>query len=279
MSEVTVSGFDALPAGVRPSGKRRRAWGFAAVTVAFLVASFTYLEANPLLVFTEFHYVVDLIGEMLPPAFDVLWTRDDVWLSTAETISMAFLGTTVGAALAFVLALLSARNTTPAPWLRAPFRVLLGAQRAAPDFAIMLVIVVAVGFGPFAGTLALIVGSTGMFGKLFADAIEQIDGRILEGVWSAGSSRTQAIRYGVLPQVLPSFVANGLYLFEINLGGAIALGVFGGGGLGFALHIANSTLNYPEMLAYILLIVALVTLTEKCSDALRRRLFASDAKV
>jgi phosphonate transport system permease protein len=236
------------------------------------------LDVNPLLLFTDFHYVIDLLGEMLPPALDLLWRKPEVWSSIGETFAMAFLGTVIGALLAFVLAFASARNTTPVPWLRTPFRLLLGAQRAAPDFAIMLVIVVAVGFGPFAGTLALIVGSTGMFGKLFADAVESIDARVTDGLWASGASRAQVIRYGVLPQVLPSFVANGLYLFEINLGGAVALGVFGGGGLGFALHIANSTLNYPEMLAYILMIVAMVTVAEKCSDFLRRRIFRLDAR-
>ena len=275
---ATPKGFAALPPEALPSHKRHRTWAFLAGNVLFLAVAFRVLDVNPLLLFTDFHYIVDLLGEMLPPALDLLWTQPRIWSSIGETFAMAFLGTVVGALLAFVLAFLSARNTAPVPWLRTPFRILLGAQRAAPDFAIMLVIVVAVGFGPFAGTIALIVGSTGMFGKLFADAVEQIDPRVTEGLWAAGASRGQVIRYGVIPQVLPSFVANALYLFEINLGGAVALGVFGGGGLGFALHIANSTLNYQEMLAYILVIVAMVTVTEKCSDLLRRRLFALDAR-
>ena len=261
-----------------PSRKRVHTYGFFAATAVFLTISLYQLDVDPRLLFTEFHYVIDLIGEMLPPAFEILWEDGAVWASIGSTFAMAFLGTLGGALIALVLAFLSARNTTPFPWMRVPFRVLLGAQRAAPDFAIMLVIVVAVGFGPFAGTIALIIGSTGMFGKLFADAVEQIDARITEGLWAAGASRAQVIRYAVIPQVLPSFVANALYLFEINLGGAVALGVFGGGGIGFALHIANATLNYPEMLAYILLIVLMVTLTEKVSDRFRRRLFDASAR-
>jgi phosphonate transport system permease protein len=73
-------------------------------------------------------------------------------------------------------------------------------------------------------------------------------------------------------------VANTLYLFEINVGGAIALGVFGGGGLGFSLHLANQTLNYPDMLAYILLIVAMMMLTERLSDRIRSGLFATSRR-
>jgi len=246
---------------------------FVAANVAFLTGAFWYLDINPFLFFTELHYVVDLISEMLPPALGLYFEKPDLWISVGETFAMAFLGTFFGALIAFFLSLIAARNISPWPALSRLFRVILGAQRAAPDFAIMMVIVVAVGFGPFAGTLALIIGSTGMFGKLFADALESIDEAELEALRALGASNLHVIRYGALPQVIPSFIANTLYLFEINVGGAVALGVFGGGGLGFDLHIANSTLAYRDMLAYILLIVAMMVLTEKVSDFARRIIF------
>ena len=255
-----------------PGRKRREALVFFALNVAFLTAAFTYLEINPFAFLRDLHFIVDLLGEMLPPAFAILWDGA-LWSSIGETFSMAFLGTLGGATLAFLLAFLAADNTTPLRALKPLTRALLGAQRAAPDFAIMLVIVVAVGFGPFAGTLALLLGSTGMFGKLFADAVENVDQRTLDGLWVTGATRLQVIRYGVVPQVLPSFIANTLYLFEINIGGAIALGVFGGGGLGFAMHIANATLSYAKMLAYILVIVLMMIITERIADALRHRIF------
>lgn len=252
--------------------KRRRAYGVAGITLAFLTVAFGYLDIHPFAFFSELHYVADLLVEMLPPALEILWDAS-LWESIGETFAMAFLGTFGGAVLAFLLAFLAADNTTPLPALKPLTRALLGAQRAAPDFAIMLVIVVAVGFGPFAGTLALLIGSTGMFGKLFADAIENVNQRTLEGLWMTGATRLQVIRYGVVPQVLPSFIANTLYLFEINIGGAIALGVFGGGGLGFAMHIANATLAYSNMLAYIIVIVVMMMLTERLADALRTQIF------
>lgn len=255
-----------------PARKRRTAYAVALLTLAFLSAAFSYLKINPFAFISELHYVVDLLEEMLPPALAILWDPA-LWESIGETFAMAFLGTFGGAILAFLLAFLAADNTTPSPALKPLTRALLGAQRAAPDFAIMLVIVVAVGFGPFAGTLALLIGSTGMFGKLFADAIENVNQRTLEGLWVTGATRLQVIRYGVVPQVLPSFIANTLYLFEINIGGAIALGVFGGGGLGFAMHIANATLAYANMLAYIIVIVVMMMLTERLADVLRTRIF------
>lgn len=256
-----------------PSRHFRNAMLFLAGNLIFLGASFSYLDINPFIFFTEFHYIADLMFEMLPPSFGLYFAKWDLWVSVGETFAMAFLGTFFGALIAFFLSLIAARNISPWPVLSRAFRILLGAQRAAPDFAIMMVIVVAVGFGPFAGTIALIIGSTGMFGKLFADALESIDEAQLEALRALGGGHLHVIRYGALPQVFPSFVANTLYLFEINVGGAVALGVFGGGGLGFDLHIANSTLAYQDMLAYILLIVAMMVLTEKVSDFARRKIF------
>jgi phosphonate transport system permease protein len=268
MSSPTVLKDDALP-----SRKWRAQLIHVSAVVLFLVTSFAYLDMNPFMFVTEFHYVADLVEEMLPPSLFVIWQKAHLWSSVGETFAMAFLGTFVGALLAFILALFTARNTTPHPWICGPMRTLLGAQRAAPDFAIMLVIVVAVGFGPFAGTIALVIGSTGMFGKLFADAIEQIDLQTLESLEAVGSSRLQIVRFAIVPEVAPSFIANTLYLFEINVGSAVALGVFGGGGLGFELHIANSTLNYPDLLAYIVVITAMMVLVERVSDFLRKRIF------
>lgn len=272
MTTSTTSGKDRPRSLSLPRCKRRNAYGVIVVTLAFLAGAFSYLNIHPFAFLNDLHYVIDLLEEMLPPSLEILLDTS-LWESIGETFAMAFLGTFGGAVLAFLLAFLAADNTTPLPALKPLTRALLGAQRAAPDFAIMLVIVVAVGFGPFAGTLALLVGSTGMFGKLFADAIENVNHRTLEGLWVTGATRLQVIRYGVVPQVLPSFIANTLYLFEINIGGAIALGVFGGGGLGFAMHIANATLSYSKMLAYILVIVAMMMLTERLADGLRTRIF------
>ena len=263
-----------LPKHALPSTQFRNAMIFVVSNVAFLLVAFAYLKINPLLFFTDFHFVFDLIVEMLPPNVELYFGGAKLWWSVVQTLSMAFIGTVFGAAIAFFLSIFTAKNLSPWPIASRAFRILLGAQRAAPDFAIMMVIVVAVGFGPFSGAIALIIGSTGMFGKLYADAMESIDEAPLEALNAMGASHAQVIRYGAVPQILPSMIANTLYLYEINVGAAVALGVFGGGGLGFDLHIANATLAYPDMLAYIFLIVMVMVLIEKISDQLRRRIFS-----
>ncbi|MFW5883737.1 MAG: PhnE/PtxC family ABC transporter permease, partial [Verrucomicrobiota bacterium] len=157
-----------LPKSALPS--RKFFWGALSIgsVLAFLIAAFTVLGINPFLFFTEFHYVANLANEMTPPDWGLLFDSAMLW-SLGQTFSMAFLGTLVGGLLAFGLAFLAAKNTTPRGFLRPIFRTLLACQRVAPDYAILMIIVIAVGIGPFAGVIAIIIGSTGMFGKIFAD--------------------------------------------------------------------------------------------------------------
>ncbi|MGQ0530999.1 MAG: PhnE/PtxC family ABC transporter permease [Panacagrimonas sp.] len=265
----------ALPPALRPSRRFRRHVGIALLIIGFLIGAFAYLKINPLLLITEFHYVWNLMGEMYPPNLELLWKNAELWRSIGETVAMAFLGTFFGGLLAFGLSFLAARNTAPNLIWRAVFRVFLALQRVAPDYAIMMVILIVVGFGPFAGTLALVIGSTGMFGKFFADAIENLEPEPTDGVRVLGGSRTQVFRYGIVPRVMPSFVANGFFLLEMNMAGAIALGAFGGGGLGFHLNIAYDTLNYRDMFAYVIFIVLLMMLIERGSDRWRKSIFVS----
>jgi phosphonate transport system permease protein len=189
---------------------------------------------------------------------------------------MALLGTLIGGLVALVLSFLAAANTTPHPAVRSVVRALFGFERATPNIIVLLVLLIAVGYGPFAGMLALALGSIGMFGKLFADAIEQVELPPIEGVSSVGATRLQVIRFAVLPQVLPSVVANGFYAFDVNIRAAIALGVYGGGGLGFELQLALKVLRYRDVLALVLLTIVLITVMERISDHLRRRLIGND---
>lgn len=249
----------------------------ALALVGFLVGASIYLRFNPLVFFTEFHHVASLAREMFPPNFGLFAERPSVFASIGETVSMAFLGTLCGGTVAIALALLAASNTTPHPIVRGIVRMFLAAERATPNFIVLLVLLIAVGFGPFAATISLAIGSLGMFGKLFADAIEQVEPGPIEALASTGASRLQVVRYAILPQALPSIVANFFYAFDVNLRGAIALGVYGGGGLGFELNLANAILRYEDTLALILCIAALIAALERVSDFLRRRILQGDA--
>ncbi|NJK97549.1 MAG: ABC transporter permease subunit [Bacteroidales bacterium] len=145
-------------------------------------------------------------------------------------------------------------------------------ERVTPSLIIILIFIIALGIGSFAGTCALIVGTIGTFGKLFSDAIEQVERGPVDAIYSTGANRLQAIRYGILPQAIPSIIANWFYALDVNIRLAIALGIFGGGGIGFELYMAMKVLRYKEALAMIFFTIILVSSIEKISDYFRRRI-------
>lgn len=259
-----------VPAAALPSRKLRLTILSLAAAVASLWLLFNFLDMSPSSLVVDFRFVVDLLQQMLPPNVALFWTKSSIFLSLIDTLAMAFLGTVGGGLLALLLAFFAATNTTPHPIVRIAVRTLLVANRSVPHLMVILVLLIAVGIGPFAGMLALVFGSVGMYGKFFADAIEQADKGILESVESVGSTRLQTIRFAVLPQVMPSFVANLFYAFDYNLRAAIPLGVFGGGGIGFELAFANGLLHYKDVLAYTILIVIMINGMERVSDWVRR---------
>jgi phosphonate transport system permease protein len=114
---------------------------------------------------------------------------------------------------------------------------------------------------------------------LFADAIEQVDPAPGDAIAAAGASKLQVIRYAIVPQVAPSIVANVFYAFDVNLRAAVALGVFGGGGIGFELNVARSVLRYRDMLSCLILIMVLINLMERIADLLRKKLFSLESEL
>jgi len=262
----------AIPGAQLPSRKFRIRIISLAGVVVFLGIFLVVSNVNPLQFFAEFDQVKRLARDMWPPNMAMLFRGKELYRSLLETIAMAFLGTLSGGVAAVLLAFAAARNTSPHPAIRFAVRTLFVMERSTPNFVIVLIFLIAAGIGPFAGVLSLSIGTLGMFGKLFADAIEHVDHSAMEGVAAVGARRTQVIRYAALPQVTPSFIATSFYAFDVNLRAAIAFGVFGAGGIGFELNLASHVLRYRDMLAYTILIIALITAMEKISDRIRGRL-------
>jgi len=253
-----------------------RRWFWVGVIFAVVFAwSLASLNINLRLFWEGIPHFLRLLSEMFPPNWAV-FTRGRVLWSILEALSMAFLGTFIGAILSFPLALLGAKNITPSPVVRALAKGLMAAERAVPTLIIILLLVVVVGLGPFAGVIAISLGSIGMLGKLFAEAMEDVDPKPLESLTSTGATRLQVIRYAILPQVLPSLVANSLYRFDINLRAALFLGVVGGGGIGFELHMAMNLFRYRDALAITVMTLGVVWLAEAISDRLRRQIIGRE---
>ncbi|MBT9176856.1 MAG: Phosphate-import permease protein PhnE [Firmicutes bacterium] len=242
--------------------------GLGVVLFVVFVWSLVDLGIGPRLFWRGLPHFFRLVSEMFPPSWEVLTEPDILW-SVVETLSMAFLGTFFGAAAAFVLALWAASNLTPSRLVRETVKALMAAERSMPTLVVVLVLIVVIGLGPFTGMVTVAIGSIGMLGRLFAEAMENVDPRPLDSLKSTGASKLQIIRYAVLPQVVPSLIANTLYRFDINLRTVLFLGVVGGGGIGFHLHLAMSLFRYADALAITAVILSVIWMAEQLSNHLR----------
>jgi phosphonate transport system permease protein len=186
------------------------------------------------------------------------------------TLQMALWGSVLATAAAIPLGLLGAANLSPG-WIRHPVRRLLDALRAINEMVFAFVFMVAVGLGPFAGTLALAVHTTGVLGKLFSEVVEGIDPRQLEGIRSTGAGVLEEVSWAVIPQVLPLWLSHALYRFESNVRSATVVGIVGAGGMGYLLNEYFRTYEYGRVSVVVMMIAGLVTSVDLASSWLRRR--------
>ncbi len=230
-------------------------------------------QVEPAVLITGVPQGLDLLRQMFPPA----WSAFPELVGPAlETVQIALVGTVFGALLSLIISLFAASNLNPNRKGREIARGICSAERALPDLIVVLFFVAIVGLGPFPGVMALAVSSIGMLGKLFADAIEEIDPKPLESLAAVGATKAQIIRYAVLPQVLPSLIANTLYRFDVNIRMSIFIGVVGAGGIGFELLMAMRLLEFQTALSAIITILMLILLCEKLSDALRKSILGQE---
>ena len=245
--------------------------------VFFLIFAWSLVELkiSPMLFWEGIPHFFDLVGEMFPPNWQVFLRGKVLW-SVLETISMAFVGTFLGAIGAFFFALFAASNIAPSKMIREITKRMLAAERSIPPLIYILLLVVVIGLGPFAGMTVIALGTIGMLGKLFAEAMETIDPKPLESLESTGATKIQIVRYAVLPQVIPSLIANTLYRFDINLRVALFLGVVGGGGIGVDLQMAMSLFQYADALAITVVTLVIIWIAERISDSFRKRIIGQE---
>lgn len=242
--------------------------------VSALIAIFIYAWSFKAVEFS-FNSLIDGADKMLnflrgmfPPDLTIL---KRVFDETLLTIQLALVGTTLSVIVAFPLSFLAARNTAPT-WTYYIVRFFFNAVRAIDTLVFALIFVAWVGLGPFPGMLAMAVHSIGMLGKLFSEAIENIDPGQVEALESVGASRMEIIRWAVIPQVSSYFVSYFLYRFEINIRAAVVLGLVGAGGIGQYLKTNMDYYAYEKVSVIIFTILVLVMTIDAFSNWLRRRL-------
>jgi phosphonate ABC transporter permease subunit PhnE len=190
------------------------------------------------------------------------------------TIFQALLATTLGALLALPVSFLAAKNLTGRSrlsiWIYYLTRGVLNVVRSIESLLWVVIFVFWVGIGPFAGMLGIAVTSFALVGKLFSEAIENIDNGPIEAVTATGANRLQVIMYAVLPQIVPPFISYLIYQWDINVRMATIIGFAGGGGIGLTLSTFFGSLQYHKAGTVVAAIVIVVTLMDFASAKLRQ---------
>jgi len=239
--------------------------GWAALFV-MLAWSWKGADMRPLALIEDSANMVVFLRDFFPPNFHD-WR---IYLEEMIiTIHIAVWGTVLAVVCAIPCGLLSAENLVPR-WVYQPMRRVMDACRAINEMVFAMLFIVAVGLGPFAGVLALWVHTTGVLAKLFAEAVEAIDPRPMEGVRATGAHPLEEILYGVIPQVLPLWISYTLYRFESNVRSASVVGMVGAGGIGVILYEVIRGFDYAETAAVLLIIIVSVTLIDLISARVRQ---------
>ena len=214
-------------------------------------------------------YFGDILSRMLPPDFSKL---NQLIYAMFETIEIAFLGTFIAIVLSIPLGLFSARNLAPNYFVYLICKTIVIFFRAIPEFIIAMILVIAIGFGAMPGVLALGFHTMGFLAKFYAEDIEHINQGPIDALKSSGATKSQIISFGVIPQILPSFVANNLYILDRNVRMATMLGIVGAGGIGYELQSSFRMFEYERVSAIIILIFVTIFLIDHFSAFIRSKI-------
>ena len=206
-----------------------------------------------------------------------VWHHGDVAWALSETLLMAFLGTFAAAIIALPLGFLAASNMMPLRALRFAMRRVFDFIRGVDALIWTIILARAFGPGPMTGALAILLTDTGSLGKLFSEALENIDEKQVEGIRSTGATAVQRARFGVIPQVMPVLFSQVLYHFESNTRSATVIGAIVGGGIGLLLTQAIQTQkDWEDVAYYLILIVLMVMAIDTLSGVIRRKLIKGE---
>mgnify|MGYP006249613715 FL=1 len=214
-------------------------------------------------------YFGDILSRMLPPDFSNL---NELVYAMFETIEIAFLGTFIAIVLSIPLGLFSARNLAPNYFVYLICKTVVIFFRAIPEFIIAMILVIAIGFGAMPGVLALGLHTMGFLAKFYAEDIEHINKGPIDALKSSGATKSQIISFGVIPQILPSFVANNLYILDRNVRMATMLGIVGAGGIGYELQSSFRMFEYERVSAIIILIFVTIFIIDHLSAFIRSKI-------
>lgn len=253
----------------RDRNRQLSIWAGQFVVVAIVVYCWELVSERTIWYFVEDapRQALDLAERMVPPKWsymDVLWRP--IW----DTASIATLGTLMAIVMAFPLAFLAARNTTPsARYIRPLALFIIVASRSINSLLWALMLVMIIGPGVLAGVLAIGFRSIGFCSKLLYEAIEEIDRNQVEAVIATGASGPQILNYGIVPQILPAFAGISVFRWDINIRESTVLGLVGAGGIGLQLSGSINTVTWTQVSVILLVILVAVIMSEWVSAKVR----------
>lgn len=217
----------------------------------------------------------DFMSRAWPPNLEPSVLERLGW-KMVETLQIAVAGAVIGVILSVPVALLAARGLVAAGWINQVTRTILGFLRAVPDIAWALVFVVAVGLGPFAGMLAIVVDTVGFCGRFFADDMEGTDKGPAESLAATGARKIDVVACATIPAAMPAFISTSLYALEKAVRSSTILGLVGAGGIGIELKVGFDLFDYPTAMTVILMIAVVVIGIEQISGWARNRIIGTE---
>ena len=242
-----------------------------ALVLAAVAASFAYLAVDYRQLFsgTSMRLMAKFIAEFFPPDLSPAFVAKAAW-GALQTFAVAAIGTLLAVVAGGVLALPAAGRFGLAGRLAA--RLVLNFLRSVPELVWAALMVIAAGLGPFAGTLALALHTTGVLGRLYAESLENVPALPERALREAGSGRVAAFAYATLPLLTTQGIAYALYRLEMNIRMAAVLGFVGAGGLGQLLYFHLSIFQQAQAATLLIAMFVLVFAVDTFSEAWRARL-------
>ncbi|ASM75532.1 phosphate-import permease protein PhnE (plasmid) [Pseudosulfitobacter pseudonitzschiae] len=213
----------------------------------------------------------DFAARAFPPNLDPQVLTRLGW-KMVETLQIAVAGAVIGVIISVPVALLAAKGLIAGPWVNQIVRTGLSFIRAVPDIAWALVFVVAVGLGPFAGMLAIVIDTIGFCGRFFADDMEATDKGPAESLTATGARKLDVVACATIPGSLPAFISTSLFALEKAVRSSTILGLVGAGGIGIELKVGFDLFDYPTAMTVILMIAVVVIGIELVSGWARTKI-------
>ncbi|TLF52537.1 phosphonate ABC transporter, permease protein PhnE [Halomonas urmiana] len=239
------------------------------LVLAYLILAVGSLEIDVGRVVEGLSRGARFVQGFLQPDFVSRW--QDIRQGLIESLTMTLTATVVGVLVSVPIGIGAARNLSPRP-VYLVCRSIVAVSRSLQEIIIAIFLVAMFGFGPFAGFLTLAFATIGFVAKLLADDIEEASASQIEAIRATGAGWSQLVHYAVQPQVMPRLIGLSLYRLDINFRESAVIGIVGAGGIGATLNTAIDRYEYDSAGAILLLVIAIVMLSEYASSHLRKTL-------